>query len=126
MRAMMEKFVKGIAILICPFLAYGFGISLFRDLSHAGLHHGVTAFIAGFIGFAIIWGLFKRQLQLICTFEHEVTHVIFGLLFFKVPRSFVVTRHEGGHVTMMGGNFLITLALYFFSIVSYLFFPLRF
>jgi|ERR1035437_1612755 hypothetical protein len=123
---MKEKLAKAITLLICPFLVYGFGESLYRCISLVGLHQGPIAFIAGFIVFAIIWRVFRRHLDLICTFEHEITHVLFGLLFLKVPRSFKVTRHEGGQVTMLGGNFVITLAPYFFPTVSYLLLPLSF
>jgi hypothetical protein len=123
---MIERIAKIIALVISPFLAYGFGISLYRSFSGTGVPHGGAAFIAGFIVFTGIWRLFKRQLEVVCTFEHEITHVLFGLLFLKVPRSFRVTRHEGGEVTMIGGNFLITLAPYFFPTVSYLLLPLGF
>lgn len=123
---MKELVAKTITILICPFLAYGFGLDIYRTAWLPSLPKGAAAFAVGFIAFAIIWRIFKRHLQVVCTFEHELTHLLFGLLFFKRPRSFVVTRHDGGYVEMSGGNFVITLAPYFFPTISYLLLPLAF
>lgn len=122
---MKERTAKIITFLICPFLAYGFGESLYRLM--AAMHYSgrdLIFFAAGFISFIIIWRIFKHQLQVVCTFEHELTHLLFGLLFLKRPHSFVVTRHDGGYVELSGGNYLITLAPYFFPTVSYCLLPL--
>lgn len=114
----IEKSAKGLSLAGSPFLIYGFGVSLKHALLQAGLHTGAIAFIVGFVAFAVLWRMFRRRFELFCTFEHEITHVLFGLLFLKLPRSFKVTRHEGGQVTMLGTNFVITLAPYFFPTVS--------
>lgn len=121
---MKERTAKTITLLICPFAAYGFGTAVYRAVAASSFPKlTLLAFAVGFILFIIFWRLFRRQLQVVCTFEHELTHLIFGLLFLKRPHSFVVTRHDGGSVTLSGGNFLITLAPYFFPTVSYLFLP---
>ena len=124
----MLKLILKILTLVCsPFLAYGFGTAIYKIVITLALpKQNLIAFLIGFILFACIWRIFKRQLQVVCTFEHELTHLIFGLLFLKRPHSFVVTRHEGGYVEMSGGNFLITLAPYFFPTVSYALLPLLF
>ncbi|MGI8467016.1 MAG: M50 family metallopeptidase [Pyrinomonadaceae bacterium] len=113
-------------LLICPFLAYGFGKVIYRTVSFSVLPKGLMAFAAGFVLFAFVWRIFKRRLQIVCTFEHELTHLLFGLLFLKRPHSFVVTRHDGGYVSLSGGNFVITLAPYFFPTISYLLLPFAF
>lgn len=124
---MKERAAKIITFLICPFLAYGFGASLYRMMEAAHYSGRDLIFIAaGFVSFIIIWRIFKRHLQVVCTFEHELTHLLFGLLFLKRPHSFVVTRHDGGYVELSGGNFLITLAPYFFPTVSYCLLPLAY
>lgn len=121
---MKELVAKTITFLICPFAAYGFGTAIHRTISAAVLpKQALIAFAVGFILFIILWIIFKRHLQVVCTFEHELTHLLFELLFLKRPHSFVVTRHDGGSVTLSGGNFLITLAPYFFPTVSYLLLP---
>lgn len=124
---MKERTAKIITFLICPFLAYGFGTALYRMMAAAHYSKGDLIFTtAGFVSFIFIWRMFKHQLQVVCTFEHELTHLLFGLLFFKRPHSFVVTRHGGGYVELSGGNFLITLAPYFFPTVSYCLLPFAF
>jgi hypothetical protein len=53
-----------------------------------------------------------------------MTHLIVGLIFFKMPKSFNVTFTKGGYVEMYGGrNFLVTLAPYFLPTVSFLILP---
>jgi hypothetical protein len=116
---MLERVLKIIVLLLCPFLAYGFGTAVYGIVRLFELPQQSFAFAAGFFGFWLVWQLFKRHLQVICTFEHEVTHLIFGLLFFKRPKGFKVTMREGGHVKLSGSNFLIYLAPYFFPTVSY-------
>lgn len=122
----MIKFIaKIVTFLFLPFLAYGFGAAVHQSIvSFDFPKQNLIAFFAGFISFAVFWIIFKRPLQVVCTFEHELTHLLFGLLFLKRPHSFVVTRHDGGYVELSGGNFLITLAPYFFPTVSYLLLPL--
>lgn len=121
---MKELVAKTITFLVCPFAAYGFGTAVRRAIAASAFpRQTLIAFAVGFILFVIFWRIFKRHLQVVCTFEHELTHLLFGLLFLKRPHSFVVTRHDGGSVALSGGNFLITLAPYFFPTVSYLLLP---
>lgn len=123
---MLETIAKIITLLLCPFLGYGFGIAIYEIVKISDLPKQSFAFSIGFIAFLVFWRVFKRHLQVVCTFEHEITHLLFGLLFLKLPKGFKVTMHEGGHVKLTGSNFLIYLAPYFFPTVSYLFLPLVF
>lgn len=116
---MLESVAKIITLVLCPFLGYGFGLAFYEIVKVSEFPKQFFAFAVGFIVFAVIWRLFRRKLQVVCTFEHEITHLIFGLLFFKLPKGFKVTMHEGGHVKLTGSNFLIYLAPYFFPTVSY-------
>ncbi|MEO6589415.1 MAG: hypothetical protein ABIP06_08930 [Pyrinomonadaceae bacterium] len=56
------------------------------------------------------------------TLEHELTHLLIGLLFLKIPVGFRVSVHQGGEVRQIGlgstGQVWITLAPYFFPTVS--------
>lgn len=70
-------------------------------------------FLSGFGVMLPVWFLFLRKAGFFSTFEHEFTHLLVGLLFFKKPHSFNVHHQSGGLVQMYGGNFLITLAPYF-------------
>jgi len=111
--------------LILPFLGYGFGSASWQIAQTSILQNPrFVSFGIGFGLFVIFWAIFRRALQVVCTFEHELTHLFFGLLFLKRPHAFVVTMREGGHVKLSGGNFLITLAPYFFPTISYFLLPI--
>lgn len=123
---MFEKIAKIITLLLCPFLGYGFGIAIYEIIKTSEVPKQFYTFTIGFIAFIVFWSIFKKALQVVCTFEHEITHLLFGLLFFKTPKGFKVTMREGGHVKLTGSNFLIYLAPYFFPTVSYLLLPFAF
>jgi hypothetical protein len=74
-----------------------------------------------------------RRWQAFLTFEHELTHALMALLFFRKIHSFVVTGKRGGLVRHSGnfggpfGDLMITAAPYFlptFSFVAIWFKPL--
>jgi hypothetical protein len=46
------------------------------------------------------------------TFEHELTHLVVGVLFFKSPSQFKVGKQDG-ETYLSGSNFVISLAPYF-------------
>jgi len=55
------------------------------------------------------------------TLEHELTHVIFALLTFHKIVDFKASNYSGGHTVFSGvsrGNWLITIAPYFFPTFS--------
>jgi len=86
----------------------------------------VVSFVSGFLVFIPLWYIWMRKAHFFSTFEHEFTHLIVGLIFFKKPETFNVTATQGGNVSLHGNNFLITLAPYFFPTFSLLFLPVYF
>jgi hypothetical protein len=122
----VERIAKLICLILCPFLGYGFGIAILDRAAASNLPTQFVPFLLGMAAFYIFWIFFRRPFQIVCTFEHEVTHLIFGLFFLKWPSEFVVTFRKGGHVTLSGSNFVIYLAPYFFPTVSYLLIPFFF
>jgi len=81
--------------------------------------------IYGFFAGSILWLLFGRFLQFFHVLEHELTHLLFGLLFLKKPKA-ISASDQGGRTELYGGNFIITLAPYFFPTLPFmlfLFFP---
>lgn len=115
---MIETAFKILIALLCPPIAFGFGKAILDTAAHSDDLGGIVWFVSGLISFVPIWIIFRGRLELFATFEHEMTHVLFGLVFLKIPRSINVS-HIGGSVTMIGGNFLITLAPYFFPTLSF-------
>jgi hypothetical protein len=123
---MLNFLGKTVALLLLPFLGYGFGIALYEILSKQPWQYSrILPFAIGFGAFTLFWLIFRRFLDVFCTFEHELTHLIVGLMFFKMPKSFNVTFTKGGYVEMYGGkNFLVTLAPYFLPTICLIMLPL--
>jgi len=104
------RFVFGILFLvvIAAFLpatlaALAAVATITRSIRNAAIGAGV---------FAATWLLFRRRFDFFVTFEHELTHLLTGLLFLKWPRRMMVHESEGGFVETYGGNFVISLAPY--------------
>ena len=76
------------------------------------------AALVGFLIGAAVWAVLGRKLGFFGVFEHELTHLIFGLIMFQRPRSFYASDRRG-HVTTEGGNFIDNLAPYYFPTFSY-------
>ena len=69
--------------------------------------------------FTLIWLIFlSRRESFWSVVEHELTHAVFALLFFKKVRTLNADRRRGGLVKVEGGNFIIALAPYFFPFLS--------
>ena len=109
-----------------PFLFYGFGRETFRLLSNASFtNQRWLAFLAGaVIFFPCLWAakrFFHSAWCYLETLEHELTHLLIGLIFLKIPVGIRVSAHEGGEVRQIGrgttGQIWITLAPYFFPTV---------
>ena len=117
----MIKFFISILSII---LTIGYGIA-FYEYGVLDFHSDrLQYFIGGFVAFIPFWFMWLKKITFYSTFEHEFTHLIVGLLFFKKPVHFEVTRHEGGLTEMYGGNFIITLAPYFLPTFGLLLMPL--
>jgi hypothetical protein len=115
--------------LILPFIAIGFSRELMVTLSYASIDSTRwSSFVIGGVVFVPLWFATRRYIgtsvEYLATLEHELTHIIVGLLFFKRPLSLRVTTSEGGEVILSGGNMWITLAPYFLPSLSLLLIPI--
>ena len=118
------KIVIGILAII---LAVGYLLSGLNLISEINLGNSAQLnFLLGLGVFIPMWIFLLRKRHFFSTFEHEFTHLLVGLLFFKKPAKFTATESEGGVTSMYGGNFLITLAPYFLPTFVYLILPLSF
>lgn len=83
----------------------------------------------GFTVYLLLWSLvFKRREvgSYFSTLEHELTHALFALLTGHSIQRIRVTAHEGGDIVYKGkGNWLITIAPYFFPTVTLLLLSIR-
>ena len=85
----------------------------------------VETFLIGFVSGAVFWIVLRHKLGFFGVFEHELTHLIMGLLMFQKPEAFFATAKRG-HVRVGGKNFIVDLAPYYFptfSVILLLIFP---
>lgn len=76
-----------------------------------------SPFSWGFCGYLLLAFFMnkKNPNNFISTFEHELTHALFALLFLNKIESFTATAKTGGQLRWRGQeNWLITIAPYFF------------
>jgi hypothetical protein len=90
-------------------------------LVQASLDPAITRFLMGFALYSVVWWWFFRRSRFafILTLEHELTHALFAMLTFHRVTGLRVTAFRGGHMRFVGeGNWLITVAPYFFPTLS--------
>ncbi len=114
-------------LIAAPFLFVGYGGEVLDIVKTVSLKNPRwTAFLIGAVVYVpvhlIAKTFFNRIWCYLETLEHELTHLLIGLLFLKIPVGIRVTAHQGGEVRQTGfgttGQIWITLAPYFFPTVS--------
>jgi len=130
MMRIFAKIAMTLFLLAVPFLFYGFGGEALKALAKISLTDARwLAFGAGLIVFFpclfVARMLFSSAWSYLQTLEHEITHLIIGLLFLKMPVGIRVSAHEGGEVRQIGrgttGQTWVSLAPYFFPTISIFF-----
>lgn len=126
--------MKFLFSLISLFLIPGSAIGLYAALVAVFSNHELWIPITiGFGSGLVVSVLIIRHFRWFTTFEHEFTHALAALLFFRKISRFIVTAKKGGCVEYSGGfggkfgNLIITMAPYFlptFSVIAVLFIPL--
>lgn len=127
----MLKVIAKISLILfliaAPFLFYGFGGETLKIISKISLSNSRWfAFLLGAAIFIPCHFIAKRLFYSVwCyleTLEHELTHLLIGLLFLKIPVGIRVSAHEGGEVRQIGlgttGQTWVALAPYFFPTIS--------
>ena len=86
----------------------------------------ILAFIGGAGLYLLIWMWTIRHWRatFLSTCEHEFTHALFAILTLHRVTDFKATWRSGGHVRIEGrGNWLITVAPYFFPTICFVLIP---
>lgn len=86
----------------------------------------IIPFAAGLGIYLVLWALSIRHWRTtwLSTLEHELTHALFAVLTCHRVVGIRTTWRSGGHVKYVGkGNWLVTLAPYFFPTVCLLLLP---
>jgi hypothetical protein len=116
---------KLVIVILSIILAVGYAIAFYNSAKDADINQPADRyFMIGFLGYIPLWFIIFRKKYFFSTFEHELTHLLVGLIFFKKPAFFTATDGEGGVTGMYGNNFIITLAPYFLPTFTYLLLPL--
>ncbi|MBO4288192.1 MAG: hypothetical protein J5985_08535 [Kiritimatiellae bacterium] len=119
----MARFLRlllGILLLpLCFSVTWATLDTIARLPSQQGIFSPQLLWIAGgFLCWIVCWIVFRHPTG-VYVFGHEMTHAVFGWLFFaKVSNLRVTTR--GGSVMLSKDNILITLAPYFFPFYTML------
>lgn len=123
----LSKIALAVFLLATPFLIYGFGsevVRLFGKFDPFG-PRWLPFLIGAASFFPFVWvarRVIPSTWSWLETFEHEMAHLLIGLLFLKIPVGIRVSAHEGGEVRQIGrgttGQTWVTLAPYFFPTVS--------
>ena len=117
----MKKILLNIISLL---LIIPFGYSFFNEITMFNLDVSKNyMFLIGLVAFLILGFLLSNKLQYFSTFEHELTHNIWALLFFKKPRGFHVNADGSGlfewsGVTGLLSKVFILLSPYFFPTIT--------
>lgn len=127
MLKIINKISLALFLIAVPFLFYGFGAATIQIISKSSASN--SRWLAFLIGVGIFFPclviakrLFHSGWCYLETLEHELTHLLIGLLFLKIPTGIRVSAHEGGEVRQIGlgttGQIWVTLAPYFFPTLS--------
>jgi len=96
------KIFKTIILILSVFLAIGYALALFDVAKEITINQqSVKFFLIGFGFFLVLWFAGFKRNHFFSTFEHELTHLVMGLLFFKKVTRFHATEDEGGHIIML-------------------------
>jgi len=114
-RFLINLLFKNVIMVLSILFGVGYGLALINEL----INFNITAkssiyFLGGVIVFIPVWFIWVKKNNFFSVFEHEFTHLVAGLVFFKKPVGFLVKENGEGATYLCGENFIITLAPYFF------------
>lgn len=121
----MAKFLALLlSLIIGLFSFYNLSIGAFNNFFQNELHY---FFLGGMVFSMAILLRFEKKFEFYSTFEHELTHNLWAIFFFKKPTGFRVNEDGTGLFQWIGaGKFskvFILLAPYFFPTACFLWLP---
>ena len=118
---MMANFLRlltGLALLpACWGVSRAFLDSVLAAAGGSGLSVEALSLLGGIAAFALAWMALSHPVKAY-VLGHELTHALWGLLFFARPSDLTVGA-SGGSVKLSKTNLLITLAPYFFPFYTF-------
>jgi len=119
----MRTVIKAIFFVLFVIAGIGYTGAFWRVLDHPRMVWFSGTYLHILIGFAAYFPIHVifRRLIVLHVFGHELTHILWSMLFGGKMQEMYVSRDEGGYTTYSRGNFLVTLAPYFFPLYAFFF-----
>ncbi len=112
------RLLMGLALLpACWGVSRAFLDSVLAAAGGSGLSVEALSLLGGIAAFALAWMALSHPVKAY-VLGHELTHALWGLLFFARPSDLTVGA-SGGSVKLSKTNLLITLAPYFFPFYTF-------
>ncbi len=112
------KYLKYIVLLILYFVLFSYA-KQYKAIVSKIEFSSLLLFIALFIICSFFsYFYLNKKIQFWQVFAHEISHLIFALLFFRKITSFVVAENSGSVSYQGRGNWIITLAPYTFPLIT--------
>ncbi len=110
------KIIKYPLATLCAFFCFPLFKALLSFISHTFSVDLAVYFLLPVIGTVFLWSLVPGLSGSALTiFGHEATHMLAAILTFHKPKGMSIEQDKGGSFTYEGkGNWLITIAPYFF------------
>ena len=116
------KIIKYPVAFLCALAFYPLLQALVKMISETFSQEIALYFLAPIVGVMVIWGIIPGlNGSALTIFAHEFTHMLAALLTFHKPKNISIIPDKGGSFTYEGkGNWLITIAPYFFPTFPFL------
>jgi len=112
------RLLTGLALLpACWGVSRAFLDAVLAAAGATGLSAETLSLLGGIAAFALAWAALSHPVKAY-VLGHELTHALWGLLFFARPSDLTVGA-AGGSVKLSKTNLLITLAPYFFPFYTF-------
>ena len=131
---MINTIIKLLKWPIAVIMAWSFPASLFLLWNFIITQHysfqKLPPIAIGFAGYFLLWIFIFRHPKIgsyVSTLEHECTHALFAVLTGHSVKGIRVTAYDGGQLRFKGGegNWLITVAPYFFPTITVILLSVR-
>ena len=116
------KYIKWPVALLSVFCFYPLSMALIRMITQTFTMEIVLYFLAPLVGIMVIWGIIPGlNGSALTIFAHEFTHMLAAILTGHKPKNMSIMPDKGGSFSYEGkGNWLITIAPYFFPTFPFL------
>ena len=116
--SILKKILKYIFLIFFIFGILGFAEVILHQIPLLyNQLRPLLSFVIGGLTFTILWIFYlSGRGHFWSTLEHELTHALFAIIFFKKVHSISASRRKGGMISIEEGNSVIALSPYVFPL----------